>query len=201
MTWGDSPPHIYHQEGKMAKEVPVPEELKVLLPDLSKGTIVVGAKAYEMFPLVEGQLERIIAEIGTIMGKINSPDGQCSKCGKIIKNARPLRIYKCPDDDAPMLTTMVSPIEALMQSSKIPEWVSMITSLTPEEIKANMTLNQIKHFAGVFWKQNFTDDGLPPESLENFRSLLRKFGPEKQPEEKKAETPPAERIDASPAQE
>jgi hypothetical protein len=185
----------------MAKEIPVPEELKILLPELNKATIVVGAKAYEMLPLVEGQLERIIAEIGTIMEKINSPDGVCSKCGKVIKNARPLKVFNCPDDGAPMLTVAASPIEALMQSSKIPEWVSMITSLPPEEIKANMTLNQIKHFAGVFWKQNFTDDGLPAESVENFQNLLRKFGPEKPAEEKKAETPPAEKIEASPARE
>jgi len=186
----------------MAKEIPVPEELKILLPELNKATIVVGGKAYEMLPLVEGQLERIIVEIGAIMEKINSPDGQCSKCGKIIKNARPLKIFTCPDDNEPLLTMVSSPIEALMGSAKIPEWVSMITTLTPEEIKTNMTLNQIKHFAGVFWKQNFTGDGLPPESLENFQNLLRKFGPEKPPEAKKA-MPPAEKKsdELSPAQE
>jgi hypothetical protein len=184
----------------MAKEIPVPEELKILLPELNKATIVVGAKAYEMFPLVEGQLERIISEIGAIMEKINSPDGQCSKCGKVVKNARPLKIFNCDDDGAPLLSVVASPIEALMGSSKIPEWVSMITALPPEEIKANMTLNQIKHFAGVFWKQNFTDEGLPAESLENFRGLLRKFGPEKQMEQRKEETPSAENTEANQAQ-
>lgn len=187
----------------MAREIPVPEELKILLPELNKATIVVGSKAYEMFPLVEGQLERIIVEIGAIMEKINSPDGQCSKCGKVVKNARPLKIYTCPDDNAPMLSVVASPMEALVGSSKVPEWVAMITTLPSEEVKANMTLSQIKHFAGVFWKQNFTDDGLPPESLENFRSLLRKFGPEKAPEVKKEETPSAETKsgELSPAQE
>jgi hypothetical protein len=184
----------------MAKEIPVPEELKILLPELNKATIVVGSKGYEMLPLVEGQLERIIVEITAVMEKINSPDGQCSKCGKVVKNARPLKIFNCPDDGEPMLTLVVSPIEALMQSSKIHEWAAMITGLTPEEIKANMTLNQIKHFAGVFWKQNFTNDGLPPESLENFQELLRRFGPEKQVEQKKAETSPAEKSNGSPAQ-
>ena len=71
----------------MANEVEVPKELEVLLPELNKGVIVVGSKAYEMFPLYEGQLEKITSEIATLMEKVNCPDGRCPKCGKVVKGA------------------------------------------------------------------------------------------------------------------
>jgi hypothetical protein len=173
----------------MAKEIPVPEELKILLPDLNKGTIVVGSKAYEMFPLNEGQLERISGEIADIMEKINSPDGQCPKCGKVVKGALPKKIYKCPDDGEDLMQMNQSPLEAILKSSKVPKWIEMITSVPEEEVKANMTMNQIKHFAGLFWKLNFSDEGLPEVSQANFKRLLGMMGAQ-------TETSPAEKKES-----
>jgi len=160
----------------MAKEVPVPDELKILLPELNKGVIVVGSKAYEIYPLYEGQLEKISSEIAEVMSRINSPDGQCPKCGKVVKSALPRRIFKCPDDGEDLVTMNESPMEAILKSSKIPEWVEMVTGVPKQEVAANMTFAQLKHFAGLFWKLNFSDDGMPKESLENFRRLLGMMG-------------------------
>lgn len=161
----------------MAKEITVPEELKVLLPDLNKQVIVIGAKAYEIYPLNEGQLERISGEIADVFEKINSPDGQCPKCEKVFRQAMPRKIFVCPDDGEALLTMSQGPIEAIFKSSKIPQWVEMITGIPHEEVKANMTLNQIKHFAGLFWKLNFSDDGLPEVSQKNFSKLLGMMQP------------------------
>lgn len=170
----------------MAKEVPVPDELKVLLPELNKGVILVGSKAYEIYPLTEGQLERISSEIAEVMMRINSPDGQCPKCGKVVKSALPRKIFKCPDDGEDLISMNESPMEAILKSSKIPEWVEMVTGVPKHEVAANMTFSQLKHFAGLFWKLNFSDEGMPEESRENFKRLL---GMMRGPEEMRTESP------------
>ena len=174
----------------MAKEVGVPDELKILLPELNKGVIVIGSKAYEMLPLYEGQLEKITSEFAALMDKVNCPDGQCPKCGKVVKGALPRKIFKCPDDNEDLLTMNEPAMKAIIESSKVPEWVEMITGVPKDEVKASMTLKQIKHFAGLFWKQNFGDEGMPGESHENFKRLL---GMMETGEEKKTETSPAEK--------
>jgi hypothetical protein len=179
----------------MAKEIDVPEELKILLPDLNKGVILVGSKAYEILPLNEGQLERIISDVTDVFEKINCPDGQCATCGKVVKLAGPRRIYKCPDDGDDLVTMNQSPVEAILKSSKVPQWVELITGVPEEEAKAHMTLNQMKHFAGVFWRQNFSDEGLPEVSRANFKKLLEMMnkGESTTPspaEKTKSESPP-----------
>lgn len=178
----------------MAKEIPVPDELKILLPDLNKGVIIVGPKAYEVYPLVEGQFERILNDFMAVMEKINCPDGQCPKCGKVLKGALPKKIWNCPDDGADLMTMNQSPIEAIVGSGKIPQWVEMITGVPKEEVAASLTLDQQKHFAGIFWKQNFSESGLPEVSKENFKKLLEMMTGVKEKKEQSpavmSETPP-----------
>jgi hypothetical protein len=183
----------------MAKEIPVPDELKILLPELNKGTIVVGAKAYEMLPLYEGQLEKIISGIATLMEKVNCPDGQCPKCGKVVKGALPKKVFKCPDDNEDLMTMNDSAMKAIIESSKIPEWVETITGVPGAEVKASMTLKQIKHFAGLFWKLNFSEGGMPEESQANFERLLEMMGEKAgKKTEAKTEISPAEKIEDKP---
>jgi hypothetical protein len=54
----------------------------------------------------------------------------------------------------------------------------MITGVPADEAKKSMTFKQIKHFAGLFWMQNFSDEGMPEESLANFQKLLKMVGSE-----------------------
>ena len=162
----------------MTREIDVPKELEVLLPELNKGVVVIGARAYEVLPVVEGQLELIIGEIAEVLEMLDCPDGKCPKCEKVVKNARPRKIFTCPDDGEALFTMNVSPVEGVIKSSKIPKWVEMITGVPADEAKKSMTFKQIKHFAGLFWMQNFSDEGMPEESLANFKKLLKMVGPE-----------------------
>ena len=167
----------------MAKEIPIPDELKILNRDLSGKPIVVGSKGYEIFPMVEGDLERIVDDMVSVMERINSPHGKCRKCGKVVENALPMAVFECPDDKEKLVTMNESPVKAILKSSKIPAWVEIICGIPEHEVKANMTYPQMEHFAGVFWQQNFSDEGLPKESLENFQKLLGMMG--MRPQEKK----------------
>ena len=123
------------------------------------------------------------------MQKMDSPDGKCPACQKIVKGALPRKIFKCPDDGTDLLTMNEGAVEAIIKSAKVPEWVEMITGIPKPEIHANMTLNQIRHFAGLFWRQNFSDEGMPEASRENFKRLLGMIGKgEKEPAPAPTET-------------
>ena len=160
----------------MAKEVPIPDELKILLPETNAATVVVGSKAYEIFPLFEGQLEKVSKDVAQYFELVFSPDRKCPKCAKVIKDAVTLKIDECPGCKVPLDDVRKSQIEAILGGGKIPEWVEMIAGVPKDDVGKGMTFNQMRHFAAVFWKQNFDDEGLPKESKENFKKLLGMIG-------------------------
>jgi hypothetical protein len=182
----------------MTLEIEIPKELAALNPELSKAVILVGKRAFSIYPLYEGQLESISVDLEKIYDQIFNPDSECPVCKKVVPWAVARKIFECPADGTPLKAIGQSPIAAILSSSKIPKWVEMITGIPEAEVKANMTLPQIKHFAGVFYRQNFEDDSLPVETKENFGRLLTKILPgkkqegatEKKPESSTAEKPP-----------
>ena len=181
----------------MAKEIDIPEELKILNVDLCKEIIVIGNKGYEIFPLPEGKLETIIMDVESVSQKMFCPDRKCPQCGKVIKWAGPRKIYDCPDDQSPLEDMSLSPNAAILSSGKLPEWLSVLTGLTKVEIQDRATFAQLKHCAGVFWKQNFDEDTLPPESQKNFKRLLAKLQGEEK-DQTKIEAPAAKTENPQP---
>jgi len=177
-----------------AKEVPVPDELAVLLPEQNKRIIVIGEKAYELYPLWEGQLELVSKDIALYFDDIFNPDRKCPKCGKVVKNAVGKKIEECPVDKETLSDVRKSPVESIIGGGKVPEWIHMILDLPVEEVKSKLTLLQLKHVAAVFYLQNFSSEGLPKESQENFQKLLGMIGMGKAPsagtEEKTEKTEP-----------
>jgi len=160
----------------MAKEIPIPEELSVLLPETNKKVVVIGDKAYEIFPLWEGQLEKISKDIANYFDSIFSDDRRCPKCGKVVKNAIAKKIEECPVDKEALEDMRKSPIEAILGGGKVPDWIEMVLGIPKEEIREKITFPQLKHLAAVFYQQNFSTDGLPQESRENFQKLLGMIG-------------------------
>ena len=169
----------------VAERMEIPEELQILNRNLKPSVIVIGDSAYKMVAMAEGQLEQIIADIAIVQEKIDCPHGKCPKCEKVVINARMKKIYQCPDDQTDLITMNQSLEEALLKSSKIPDWVQIITGIPSDKIREEMTFNQMRHFAGEFWKINFSDEGMPKGSLENFQKLLEMTGaaPKKKPED------------------
>lgn len=164
-------------------EVDIPKELEILNPELAKGIIVIGSKAYEMYPMSEGDLEVISADLKSLWDKVFCPDRKCPKCGLVVKWAMQKKIYNCPADAEDLQDMAESPIEAILSVSKIPEWAETITGIPTAKVRDEMTLPQMKHFAGLFFRQNLSDVTLPEESLANFKGLLAMFRiGEKKPE-------------------
>lgn len=160
----------------MAKQVDIPDELKVLLPEENKVVILIGSKGYEMTPMVEGQLERLTQDMAGLVSVIYNPDRKCPKCGKVYKGAVLEKLEECPEDKMALDDLRKGPIEAILGNDKVPGWIEVIIQVPKEEVKVGMTLPQIKHFAACFWKLNFSDDGLPKETQENFTKLLGMIG-------------------------
>lgn len=176
----------------MVREIDVPNELLVLLPEENKRVVVIGSKGYEMYPMVEGQLEKVMKDVGQVFAKILSSDRKCPKCQKIYKAALERKITECSDCKEWLDDERIAPMDAIVSSGKVPDWVEIILGIPKAEAQMHMTLNQIKHFAAVFWKQNFSDEGLPGETKSNFEKLLLMFGLTR--EEKKAPTAATEKT-------
>lgn len=174
--------------GSTEKAVEVPSELRVLLPEENKMVVLVGDRAYEMFPMTEGTVERVSRDVAEILGKVFNNNARCPKCEKLFSDQLGI-VAECPDCKISVVDCRESPIEAVISSGKIPKLVEQIIEVPANVVSKNMTIPQMKHFAGVFWKQNLSDDGLPEESRKNFQGLLKSFIPGKEkteePETKK----------------
>jgi phage FluMu protein Com len=162
----------------MTREVRVedlPNELKVLLPETSMKVVVIGNKAYEMHPLKEKAVEKISQDIVDLLQSVGNRDARCEKCGKIWANAVSKGVLDCPECKEPLKSLAIHPIKAILSTGKIAEFVEAAIGVPKEEAR-EMTANQVRHFAGIFWEQNFSDAGLPKESRENFQKLLEMMG-------------------------
>src|SRR4030065_1486725 len=100
----------------MTKEVPIPDELKVLLPETNVAVVVVGSKAYEIFPLFEGQLEKVSKDVAKYFEEVFSPDRKCPTCGKVVKEAEMSKIVECPACKVSLDDVRKSQIEAILGS-------------------------------------------------------------------------------------
>lgn len=174
--------------GSTEKAVEVPDELRVLLPEKNKMVVVIGSRAYEVFPMTEGVVERVSKDVADILGKVFNNNVRCPKCEKMFRDQLGITT-ECPDCKVAVVDCRESPIEAIISSAKIPKLVEQIIEVPANVVAKNMTIPQMKHFAGVFWKQNLSDDGLPEESRKNFQGLLMAFIPGRKKEEMKEPDP------------
>jgi len=166
--------------GDWVKEIDidqVPEDLKVLLPEERKEIIVIGEKAYELYPCPEKVVEKISAKLVRVMGEIFNPNVKCEKCGKeYILEMGENPPEKCECGSKKFKSMAKNPIEAFVDSEVIPEIISILIGKEKYSIQKAITTPQIKHIAAVFYKQNFSDEILPEKTRKNFQSLLNMIG-------------------------
>jgi len=157
-----------------AEKIDIPEELEVLNPELQKKAVLVGPDAYLIYPLTEGQTERVSKLISDIMTDITTTDMQCPTCKTIYPNelGKQERCAKCPKK--PMLASLQRPpVEALTFQDRVPRLVEEIVGIPVSKVKESLTIPQLKHLAGVLYTQNFKEEGVVPEdSRKNFQALL-----------------------------
>jgi hypothetical protein len=173
------------------QEVPFPDELRILNPEEQKAVVAIGIKAYELYPMTEGQAECLSLVLTEIFSEIYTLDMECMVChhihegvyGSLTTCTIPASGYdgKVQKGRGAMcggrLRSLQKPMtEALLSHDRIARILSDIIGLDITFIKEHATIPQMKHLVGVLWKQNFSDEILPAETQENFHHMVGWLG-------------------------
>lgn len=161
-----------------AEKIEIPDELKALNPESQKKPVVIGKHAYVIYPLTEGQVERLSQLISDIMSDIFTDDLVCSNCGHVFRDAQGKQetCNRCKGKNQ-LQPLRKSPIEALTHENRAMKFIEEMVGLKCEDVKGEITIPQFKHLAAVLYEQNFKDEGvLPEESRKNFKALLDWLG-------------------------
>lgn len=172
-----------------AEKIEIPDELKILNPELQKKPVVIGVEAYMVYPLTEGQAERVSQLISDIISDISTMDMKCPSCNHVFSNAlgRQETCNKCKGGNGSkkgkggghrLVSMQRTPVESLTHEDRIPRLIEELVGIPKEGVKETLTINQFKHIAGVLYEQNFNEEGsgLPEESRKNFEALLGWIG-------------------------
>jgi hypothetical protein len=156
----------------------IPDDLRILLPEVSAEVVVIGDQAYRLRPLTEGQAELLSVELSEIVDRVFTTDMLCPVCGARYPSALG-KMDACPKLEcagAVLRSAQESPIKAVMESGRVARLVEKILDIPASIVQKKATLPQLMHFAGVLWKQNFSRSALPEESRKNFEGLLSWMG-------------------------
>ena len=172
-----------------AEKIEIPDELKILNPESQKKPVVIGVEAYMVYPLTEGQAERVSQLISDIISDISTMDMKCPNCNHIFSNAlgQQETCNKCRGNGSGgkkgkaghrLVSMQRTPVESLTHEDRIPRLIEELVGIPKEGVKETLTINQFKHIAGVLYEQNFNEkgSGLPEESRKNFKALLSWIG-------------------------
>lgn len=169
----------------------IPKELEILNPEWQKKPIMLGRKVMDLYPLTEGQAEKLSRTIGDIIYDLYNTDCVCPKCGRVYKDAEGKQLVcggkKC--NGAELEGLQKDAIDAVLGKHRIRNILCEVLNLTDSEIKRG-TIPQLRHIAGILFIQNFDDElTLPKGSAKNFERLLdwmgltvEKRGPQSQSE-------------------
>lgn len=162
----------------IAEKIDIPKELEILNPESQKRPIVVGRDAYLLYPLTEGQAERVSQLISGIITDIVRQDAECPACHNVYEGALGKKVFcsKCKGKQR-LVSLQKTPYEALTYEDRIPKLLEELIGISASTAKESLTIPQFKHIAAVLYGQNFKDDGaIPEESRKNFQSLLEWLG-------------------------
>ena len=159
----------------MEESFEIPEELTILNPETQRKMVVIGKKAYWLYPLTEGVCEKFALEVGEILKPIFTLDCKCDKCGK--RHTGVLGKKTECDCGGNLTSLQKSPMNVLLEKGRVAKLTGEILGIPSETIRKNATIAQIKHLAAVLWRQNFDDEAIvPEESSKNFQRFLEWMG-------------------------
>lgn len=159
-------------------KIDIPKELEILNPEWQKKPIMLGTKVMYLYPLTEGQAEKLSRTIGDIVYDLYNTDSVCPQCGRVYKDAEGEQMVcvnkKC--NGVPLDSLQKDAIDAILGKHRIRSILCEILELTENEIK-RATIPQLRHIAGILYTQNFDDElTLPEGSAKNFKRLLNWMG-------------------------
>lgn len=155
----------------------IPKELEVLNPEWQARPILIGKKVHTLYPLTEGQAEKLSKTISKIIYDIYTMDMQCPKCGTLYRDAMGKQDIcireKCNNE--PLIELQQEAISAILGKGRLKSILAELFNI-PEVDIARSTIPQLKYIAGLLYKQNFSEESLPKDSEKNFQGLLLWMG-------------------------
>lgn len=158
--------------------VEIPKELEILNPEWQKKPILIGRKAYILYPLTEGQAEKLSKVLSDVLYEVYTMDCKCPKCGRVYKNALgDMEICpgkKCGEE---RLEELQKPaVEAILKKGRIRVLLAELLDIPEVEVR-RATIPQLRYIAGIIFIQNFDEESTLPEGAEkNFERLLEWLG-------------------------
>ena len=132
----------------------IPKELEILNPEWQKRPIILGTTVMDLYPLTEGQAEKLSRTIGEIVYDLYTTDCVGPACGRVYKDA----------------------VDAILGKHRIRGILCELLNLTAGEVQRG-TIAQLRHIAGILFIQNFDEElTLPEGSAKNFERLLEWMG-------------------------
>jgi len=124
----------------------VPTELEFLLPEKVCKPIIIGDQAYDLYPLTEGEFEKLSSEVSKLFASV-FVKGDISPIDYLVQK----------DVLANFLTESLKP-------------------LSIEDIKSKLTAKQMVYIASVLWQMNFETNDFAEDVKENFSKVLGWIG-------------------------
>lgn len=161
----------------MAETIDIPKELEILNPEWQAKPILIGSKVHTLYPLTEGQAEKLSKTISKILYDIYTTDMLCPICGKVHKDALGEQT-KCDKESckgAQLEEIQQDAITAILGKGRLKSVLSELFKIPEVDIK-RATIPQLKHIAGLLFIQNFSDESIPEGTEKNFQGLLDWMG-------------------------
>ncbi len=155
----------------------IPEELEVLNPEWQAKPILIGRKVYTLYPLTEGQAEKLSKTINEVIYNIYTTDMQCPKCGKVYRDALG-KFFVCSKEECkeePLNELQMDAITAILNGGRLKRIIAELFDIPESEVRRS-TVPQLRYIAGLLYLQNFSEGSAPADSEKNFNGLLSWMG-------------------------
>ena len=161
---------------KMTENLDIPKELEILNPEWQAKPILIGMKVHTLYPLTEGQAEKLSKTISGIIHDIYTTDMQCPRCNAVYKDALGnFSMCKKPKCKGLLEAQQKEVIEAILGGGRLKKVLAELLDIQEEDV-AESTIPQLKYIAGLLYAQNFSEDSVPEGSEKNFQELLTWMG-------------------------
>ena len=161
------------------EKIDIPDELKALNPETQGKPIVIGKQGYMIYPLTEGQVERVSKLLSDIVNDVFTHDLICPNCNYVHKDmlGKKETCNRCKGKHR-LNDLQKTPLEALSQDDRALKFLEELINVPVAETRDLITIPQFKHLVGVLYEQNFKEEGIIPEkSRKNFQAVLGWIGP------------------------
>ena len=155
----------------------IPKELEVLNPEWQAKPILIGQKVHTLYPLTEGQAEKLSKTISKIIYDIYNTDVKCPKCDTVYKDMLGKQ-FVCTNKSCTgesLVELQQEAITAILGSGRLKNILSELFNIPESDIK-RATIPQLKYIAGLLFIQNFSEESIPEDSEKNFQGLLSWMG-------------------------